>query len=273
VIRVLAALLLAAAGIYGAACFGLYLAQERLVWFPDRALAASPADAGLDYREQWITTADGVRLHAWYLPGPPGAPVVLFLHGNAGNLSHRVPTLSLLSELGAGVLIVSYRGYGLSGGEPGEQGTYHDAQAAHDHLTGVLGVPARRIVVHGRSLGGAVASWLAVERECGALVLESTFTSVPDLAAEIYPLFPVRLLARIRYDTLSRIASVRCPVLVVHGRDDEVVPFRHGRRLFEAAPQPRAFLEIPGGHNDSRMLHDPRYREALRRMIEAAGRR
>lgn len=262
-------LAVAAGAIYASLCIALFLGQDRLVFFPDRHLVASPADRGLPHSEHWITTADGVRVHAWYIPGPERAPVVLFLHGNAGNISHRLDTAALLSRLGAGVMLLSYRGYGLSGGSASESGTYRDAAAAHAYLTGTLGVPASRLVVFGRSLGGGVASWLASERACGALILESTFTSVPDLGAHVYPAFPVRLLARIRYDTRSRIARARCPVTIIHSRSDEVVPFTHGEALFREAAAQKRFVEIRGGHNEALMLRDPAYADYLEQLFAA----
>lgn len=256
-----------AAGLYAAMCAALYFGQHRLVYLPDTMLYATPATLGLSYQERWITTADAVRLHAWWIPGPPAGPVVLFLHGNAGNISHRLDTIELLAQLGAGVLIVDYRGYGRSGGSPGEQGSYEDARAALAHLHGALNVPANRVVVFGRSLGGGVASWLAANHDCAGLVLESTWTSLPDLAASIYPLFPVRHLARIRYDSLGRVATARCPVLVVHSRDDEIVPFSHGTRLFAAAREPKRLLEIAGGHNAGFLSSGAHYRDGIARFL------
>ena len=204
-------------------------------------------------------------------PALPQAPVVLFLHGNAGNISHRLDTAKLLSGLGAGVLLLSYRGYGLSEGSPDEAGTYADAAAAHAHLTGELGIPASRLVVFGRSLGGGIASWLASERDCGALILESTFTSVPDMGAAIYPAFPVRVLARIHYDTRSRLARLRCPVTIIHSRADEVVPFSHGETLFREAGTDKRFVEIQGGHNAGLMLRDAQYAAYLKTLLSEVG--
>lgn len=269
----LLSLALVCGGVYAAACLSLYLGQNRLVYFPDRNIGQTPAARGLEYSDEWLTTADGVRVHAWYVPGARDAPVVLFAHGNAGNISHRLHTLELLNRLGAGVLILSYRGYGLSEGSPDEAGTYRDAQAAYRHLTTRLGVAPERVVLFGRSLGGGVVSWLAANEACGGLVLESTFTSVPDMAARLYPVFPVRLLARIRYDTRSRMAALRCPVLIVHGPDDEIVPFSHGESLYEALSGDGDFVRIPGRHNDALMLNDAGYRAAWSRMLERVQRR
>lgn len=263
----ISSLLLAAAALYAALCAALYFGQHRLVFLPDSKLYATPAAIGIEFQDRWITTRDGVRLHGWWIPAPADAPVVLFLHGNAGNISHRLDTIALLARLGAGVLIIDYRGYGRSEGSPGEQGSYEDARAALDHLGSELGVPAHRVVVFGRSLGGGVASWLAANQPCAGLILESTWTSLPDLATTIYPVFPVRMLARIRYDTRSRIGQARCPVLVVHSRDDEIVPVSHGERLFAAAREPRQLLLIRGSHNEGFLRSGAAYRDGIARFL------
>jgi fermentation-respiration switch protein FrsA (DUF1100 family) len=176
--------------------------------------------------------------------------LVLFFHGNAGNISHRLDYLRMFHDLGLTTLIVDYRGYGRSSGTPSEEGTYRDAETAWRHATQVLGNPASRIVVFGESLGGGVAAQLAAENRPGALVLASTFTSVPEMGAELYPLLLVRLLARIRYDSLARLEQISCPLLVIHSRDDGIIPFTHGQRLLAAARQPKQFLEIRGSHNE-----------------------
>ena len=266
----LTSLLLVAAGVYAALCAVLFLGQHRLVYLPEATLHTTPAALGLAYQDRWITTADGLRLHAWWIPGPTAAPAVLFLHGNAGNISHRLDTIALLSQLGASVLILDYRGYGRSEGTPGEHGSYEDARAALAHLYTELGTPGDQVIVFGRSLGGAIASWLAAHHDCAGLVLESTWTSLPDLAATIYPLFPVRLLARIRYDSRSRIGAARCPVLVVHSRDDEIVPFRHGEQLFAAAREPKSMLAIRGNHNEAFLLSGAAYRDGIARFLREA---
>jgi fermentation-respiration switch protein FrsA (DUF1100 family) len=239
--------------------------QSRLVYFPNmgRELAGTPRDAGLEYDEVWLDTSDGERLHAWYVPAPQARGVVLVFHGNAGNISHRIDYAIMLQRLGYSTFIPEYRGYGRSSGVPSEQGTYRDAEAAWRHLTDTRGFAPRQIALLGESLGAAVAAWLATEREPGALVLASAFTSVPDLGAEVYPFLPVRLLSRYRYDARTALARVRAPVLVAHSPQDEIVPYRHGRALFEAAREPKAFLEMRGGHNDGFLFVDESWTRAL----------
>ncbi|MFC6672211.1 alpha/beta hydrolase [Marinobacterium aestuariivivens] len=216
----------------------LWLFQGRLIHLPSQALVATPADIGLRYRDVEIDTDDGERLHGWYLPGEPGSATLLFLHGNAGNISHRLDSLALFHELGLSVLIIDYRGYGRSSGSPNERGLYRDGEAALAYLLGRLNVPASKILLFGRSLGAAVAARLASRHSVGGLILESAFTSATDMAAELYPWLPARLLVRYRYDTARYLQGVTAPVLIIHSRDDEIVPFRHAERLYRIGSAP-----------------------------------
>lgn len=232
----------------------IFFKQSALVFLPemDRAFRASPADIGLPFTALKLATGDGEILDGWFVPAgtEPKRGLVIFFHGNAGNIGHRLDYLRMFHDLGLGTLMLDYRGYGLSSGSPSEAGTYSDAATAWRHATQSLGFPSDRIALFGESLGGGVAAQLAAEDRPAALVLASTFTSVPDMGADLYPLLPIRLLARIRYDTLARLSGITCPVLVIHSRNDDIVPFTHGQRLFAAAHPPKQFLELQGGHND-----------------------
>ena len=194
-------------------------------------------------------TDDGLEICAWYVPSTARASVILFCHGNAGNLSHRLDTLGVFNELGFSCLLFDYRGFGKSQGEPTEKGTYLDAEAAWRYLVENRGVRPEEIVVFGRSLGGAVAAWLAVRRRPAALVIESSFTTLPEQAAALVPFLPVKKLMRYEYDTVRRMREVACPVLIIHSRDDRLIPFRFGEELFAAAREPKQFLPIGGPHN------------------------
>lgn len=254
----------------------LYFQQTRLVFVPSTHLGADPSAFGLDFETVWLDTEDGERLHAWWVPAPRSAGrTVLFLHGNAGNISHRMQTLRVLNSVGVDVLILDYRGYGRSSGTPSEAGTGLDALAGWQHLREARARPAAAIAVHGRSLGGAVALQLASQVEPGALVLESTFTSVPALGAETYPWLPVRWLARIHYPNLQRIAALRAPVLLLHGRDDRLIGFHHSEALASAAAPGAEVVALQGGHNDAFLVSEARYREHLqdflRRHLRPAG--
>ena len=250
--RLLADIMLPLALLYGCVVGGVFFFQSSLIYYPHigREMVATPRTYGLDYEELEIVTEDGEKLAAWWVAVPQARGTVLILHGNAGNISHRIEYLRMFHRLGYASLIVDYRGYGRSTGSPSEEGTYRDAFAAWRHLTEQRGISARDIVLFGESLGGAVASWLAARHAPRALVLASTFTSVPDLGAQIYWFLPVRLLSRFEYDTLANLARISAPVLVAHSREDEIVPFSHGERLFDAAGQPKQFLVLSGGHNE-----------------------
>lgn len=258
--------------VYAALVAAAYVGQPRLVYFPEvgREIVATPAAAGLAYEELALETADGVRLHAWYVKARERRGVVLFFHGNAGNISHRLDALAQFARLGYDTLIFDYRGYGRSEGTPGEEGTYRDADAAWDHLVRARGVDPADVILFGESLGAALAARQAAQSRPRALVLLSAFTSVPELGQELYPILPVKWLAKIRYPTAEYLAGVRAPVLVAHSRDDEIVPFRHGERLFALAPEPKRFLAMSGGHNDAFFFVRPEWEAALAAFLAGA---
>lgn len=265
-------LVFAAAVFYGTLLLGLYLVQERLFFLPGvpgRELVASPQAVGLRHEDVWLTSDDGVRLHAWYLPADAARATLLFLHGNAGNISHRLESLRLFNRLGLSVLILDYRGYGRSEGTPGEEGLLRDARAGWDHLVATRGETPERIVVFGRSMGAAVAAALAAERRPAALVLESGFTSVPDLAAQLYWWAPARRLAKLKFATREALATVRAPVLIIHSVDDELVPFAHGEALYAAAGEPRALLRLRGDHNSGFLTSGRSYVDGLAAFLDA----
>jgi len=228
------------------------LFEKRLIYFPTRSLMLTPDALGLTYEEVRLET-DRLRIHAWFLPRPGARFTVLFCHGNAGNMSHRLDRARLmLRHLPVDVLLFDYRGYGLSQGTPDEEGTYLDGRAAWHYLTATKGVPAERLVLFGESLGAAVAIQLALERCARGLVLESAFTSVSDMARVVLPLPGLGALLQTRYDNLAKIPRIHVPLLLFHGERDSVVPFVQGRRLFEAAREPKRFVPIPGAdHNDT----------------------
>jgi len=272
--RVIGTWILCAGAAWTAAAFLLFVVQNRLLYFPIRELDCEPSLWGLPFEEALLEADDGTQLHGWWIPPPmpdAGAPVVLFCHGNAGNISHRGDTARILHDLGAGVLLFDYRGYGRSDGRPSETGLRRDARAAWRHLVEARGVTPERIVLFGRSLGAAVAAALAAEVRPRALILESAFTSVPDLARRYFPIFPVRLLVRNRHDTRAALGRIACPVLVVHSRDDEMIPYRHGKALFDTARGCGVdveFLEIRGSHNEGFLRTGDLYTEGLRRFLE-----
>lgn len=251
---------------YGALLALLYFFQSRLIYFPNLAGLPSyttPTVIGLPYEEVRFRTSDNVELHGWYVPAAQSRGVLLFLHGNAGNISHRLDSIQLFHELDLAVFIFDYRGYGKSQGRPTEEGTYRDAQAAWEYLIGERQLPAGQIVIFGRSLGAAIAAHLAANTQPAALIIESAFTSATDVASEYYWFLPVRLISRFHYDTRSQLEHVSSPLLVVHSADDEIISFKHGQRLFASAQEPKSFLQLSGGHNDGFFVSGSVYRTGL----------
>jgi len=264
-------LLIAAAGFYVLLALMLFLFQDRMVFLsnlPGRALTATPRDAGFDYEDVTLETSDGLKLHGWYVPAAQARGVVLFLHGNAGNISHRLDSIAIFRELGLDTLIIDYRGYGQSQGKPSEQGTYLDAEAAWHYLVSDREVAAERIIVFGRSLGGAVAAWLANQYRPAALIIESTFSSALDMARKLYPFMPVRLITRLDYPVQLYVSRLHCPLLVIHSRDDEIIPFTMAEAIYDSAAEPKSLLEIWGDHNNGFLLSGDRYLSGLNEFIQ-----
>jgi hypothetical protein len=249
----------------------LVITQHRMVYYPNlpsRELVTTPEQLGLDYENIHFATEDGQQLHGWYVPAKQDSDVLLFFHGNAGNISHRLDSISVFHRLQLSIFIFDYRGYGNSTGTPSESGTYQDAQAAYHYLVRQRNVSPDRLIYFGRSLGGAVASHLAVEHPPKALILESTFTSAPDMASRLLPVFPLRWLTRFSYSNISNLKSIHCPVLIVHSPDDEIIPYTLGRQLYETAHQPKQFLKIHGGHNDGFLQSEVIYINGLRTFLQ-----
>ncbi len=254
------------AAVYAILILLLFVFQARLIYYPNvpsRNLGPSPDSIGLAFESINITTEDNVRLHGWYVPARERRGVVLFCHGNAGNISHRLESLNLFNHLSLDVLIFDYRGYGRSEGKVSEQGTYRDGEAVWRYLTKERGVASDEIIVFGRSLGAAIATYVASEHGPAGLIVESGFVSVPNMAAELYPWLPARWLTRIIYPNNEYLQRISSPVLIIHSRDDELIPFNHGRELFDLARQPKSFLELRGSHNDGFLISGQHYIEGL----------
>lgn len=236
----------------------IYLFQHRLVYVPFSDLDSDPARIGLSYREIFMDVPGG-KIHAWFVPAEDERGVVLFCHGNAGNISHRLQTIEMLHSLDMSIMIFDYQGYGKSSGKPGEKKTYLDARAAWDYLVEHKKIEPEKIFVFGRSLGGAIAADLATQTCPAGVILESTFTGVKDLGSELFSFLPVRILSRFEYDTLNKLKKISSPVMIIHSPDDEIIPYSHGKKLYKDAQEPKYFTEIHGGHNtgylDSRELY------------------
>jgi uncharacterized protein len=242
--------------------------KNRLMFHPYEQMVSDPSAAGLSHEDVYFRTSDGIVLNGWWVASPGGRGTVLFCHGNAGNISFLIDTIRLINGMGLNVFVFDYRGFGRSGGSPSEEGTYRDAAAAWECLTVQKKIPPSKMIVVGRSLGGPVAAWLARHRSPAALVLESTFTRAADVANFHYRFSPGDLILGDAYDTAAHLARIRCPVLVIHSPEDEIVPYALGKQLYEEASAPREFLEIHGSHNGGFIQSQDRYAYGLRRFID-----
>ena len=241
---------------------------DRMIFYPSAGADILPEQLGLLAEEVYLDTEDGVRIHAFYLPAPHATRALIFLHGNAGNASHRLPNAASLVKLGCHVLLLEYRGYGLSDGRASESGVYADARAGLAYLVEKQGFPPNRVIIFGRSLGGAVAVDLAQDRELAGVILESTFSSAADIARSIGGSIYAAI-AGDRFDSEKKIARLKAPLLFFHGDRDEIVEYALGRRLFDAAPSPKIFETIEGaGHNNTVSLGGRAYFERIRQFLD-----
>jgi fermentation-respiration switch protein FrsA (DUF1100 family) len=241
----------------------LYFMQPKFLYKPLPEVTYTPGELGLDFENVVFKTEDGLKLTGWYIPADRARYTILFCHGNGGNMMHRLDSLNIFCNLGLNCFIFDYRGYGQSQGKPSEYGTYLDARAAYKWLTEEKKVRPDEIIMFGRSLGASVAAQLASQIETKALVIESAFTSYIDMGREFYPYMPVRWFAAFDYKTDDYIREVHCPVMIIHSRNDEIVPFEFGLELHE-----KEFVEIYGNHNDGFLVSGEVYKKAWTNWVE-----
>ena len=228
--------------------------EKKGIYFPVRKIHLTPKEIGLEFEDVYFFSSDGVKLNGWYIPAKETRATVLFCHGNAGNISHRIDVIYLFYKLGLSVFIFDYRGYGRSQGRPTEEGLYLDAEAAHKYLIKSRNLNEGSIVVYGKSIGANVAVELCSKVKIAALISESAFTSALEMGKKLFPLLPLKWIISIKFDALSKIKNITVPKLIIHSEDDKIIPFRHGRKLFEAALEPKEFYPMRGGHNDAIFL-------------------
>ena len=248
----------------------LYWFEHSQVYCPSRQLEATPAELGRTFEDVHFKASDGTGLHGWFFPAETNSPrariAFLICHGNGGNISHRLGLCMALLKTGASVFVFDYRGYGQSHGRPGEEGTYRDAQAAHAWLR-QKGLRGEDIIAFGESLGGGVVSELALRETLGGVVLQSTFTSIPDVGGELFPWLPVRWMSTIKYDTRTKLPRINVPVLVLHSRADDLTRFHHAEKNFAAANEPKMFVELRGTHNEA-VWEQAEFREATEKFLK-----
>jgi len=253
------------------AFFLLRAFESMNLYFPVKQLEGTPRDLGLEYEDVYFEASDGVKLNGWFVPSKKRSATMLYYHGNAGNISHRLPIIKMFNEMGIDVFIFDYRGYGKSKGFPSEEGIYRDGFAAYDYLLSRPDVDKGKLVLYGKSIGAAVATEVLKRREAKALITEGAFTSAPDMAGELYPILPLKYVIVSKYDSLSNIKTLDLPVLVIHAKDDEIIPFSHGKRIFEAAREPKKVLEVYGGHNYAIILEPEKFSRVIRQFLKKQG--
>lgn len=253
---------------YSILAWSVYFMQSSFMFRPVRDLPYTPTDLGLTYEKVALKTKDGLKIAAWFVPCEKAKNTVLFCHGNGGNMSHRLDTINILNELGLNCLIFDYRGYGDSQGKPTENGTYLDVEAAWNWLTHKKGIKAKQIIIFGRSLGGSVGAYMARNVNAAGLILESSFTSFADVGAKYYPYLPVKLFAAFEFNTVESLKHITCPVLIMHSKGDAIISYEFGPQLFEAANEPKEFVEIFGSHNDGFLYSGQIYRDAWKNWLK-----
>lgn len=252
---------------YLAAMLFLLLRQKKMIFYPVSEMAGAPSDAGLVFEDVNFTSRDGTGLNGWFIPAENAEYTVLFCHGNGGNISHRIDTISLFHTLPVNFFIFDYRSYGKSDGKISEKGLYDDAAAAWTYLVEKRGIAPGKIIVVGRSLGGAIAARTAAAHSPAGLILESTFSSMPGIARKVAPWLAGEWLVTYKFPTITDLGKAKCPVLIIASRDDSVVPFEFGQELLAGAPEPKAFVELTGDHDDCYFLCRVKYVAALKKFL------
>ena len=257
---------------YLGAYIALILFQKKIIYQPTYEIALTPKAANLDYQEIHLHPNDTDTVMGWYVPCiNPCFGTLVFFHGNAGNMGDRIDSTALFHELGFNVLLIDYRGFGQSTGHPSEANSYEDGECALRYLIDTHGLKYEDMVLLGRSLGGGIATELAIRHPIRALMLESTYTSIPEVAQDVYPLFPIKYFVTTKYNNLAKLPKVQCPILIVHSQEDQYIPYHHGLKLFDCAtPNPnKHMITIHGAHADGFLTSKEVYVEGLKRFFQS----
>lgn len=244
--------------------------ETKGIYFPFKEIQFTPKNIDIPFEDVYLKTKDGYKINGWFMPCKEARRTILFFHGNAGNIEHRLDKIKMLRDTGLNIFIIDYRGYGLSQGDPSEEGLYLDAEASYDYLINERKIDSYKIIVYGESLGCAVSVKLASEREVGALILEGAFSSAKDMAKKYYPFLPLFVFAD-RYNSWSRIRDINAPKLFIHSKEDEIVPINLAEKLYNAAECPKYFTELGGGHNTAFLDSSPDYINSIKEFIKKLG--
>ncbi len=241
--------------------------ESKSIFFPMKKIEFTPDFVNLVYEDVYIKTQDNIKINGWFFPKDNAKYTILFCHGNAGNIGHRLEKIVMLLDMGVNVFIIDYRGYGNSKGKPSEKGIYLDTKAGYDYLVNTRKIQPEHIILYGESIGGAAVIDLASKTKVGALITEETFSSAVDMAKRIYPFLPSFLFS-VRFDSLTKIKKVNAPKLIIHSINDEIVPFELGKKLYDAAKEPKQFAEIIGGHNTAFLDSKEKYAASIKAFLK-----
>ncbi|MFH1339204.1 MAG: alpha/beta hydrolase [Candidatus Omnitrophota bacterium] len=241
--------------------------ERRGIYYPTKEIILTPKDIGLKYEDIFFQTQEGLSLNGWFIPSQGPRGTLLFCHGNAGNISYRVEIIQIFNELNLNVFIFDYRGYGRSQGNPSETGLYRDARAAYDYLLSRQDVDKEKIIIYGKSIGANVAINLASGADAACLIADGGFTSAYDMGKKLFPYLPIKWVIAVKFDAEEKIKNIAIPKLIIHSKDDEVVPLKLGRKLFEAASQPKEFYLMQGTHNEAIFIHKEEYSSRVDRFL------
>ena len=241
--------------------------EKNIVFFPIKNIEDSPLRIGLTFEDIYFPAEDGQNLNAWFLAKKSSDKVLLFFHGNAGNLGHRVDLLGILSALEINIFIFDYRGYGNSSGKPSENGLYEDALGAYKYLIEKKGFSPENIIIYGKSIGTCPAIDLAAKKQIGKLILDSGFSSAVDMGKLIIPILPLKIFMNLEFDSIRKIKLIKCDKLFIHSINDEIVPFKLGKKLYDHASVPKEFISITGSHNGSFYEHSDKLIKKIREFI------
>lgn len=244
--------------------------EKTSIFYPSKTIEITPDRFNLPFEDIMLKTEDGVKINGWLIKHPEAKCTLLFFHGNAGNISDRLMKLRFFHELGVNTFIIDYRGYGRSEGVPTEQGVYRDGRAAFDFIKGRPDLGNLPIVIYGGSLGGAVAIDVATHRPVSGLIVDSSITSAAAMSRRMYPVIPTFFLA-VKFDSKRKVQSLNIPKLFMHSTEDKVVPFLMGKELFDAAPEPKAFASLTGGHNDAHIESKDKFLNAIEEFLKKEG--
>ncbi len=242
--------------------------EQTKIYFPTKEIRFTPQDVSLEYEDVFFETEDGLRLNSWFIPAENPKGIILYNNGNAGNIGDRIEITKIFNKLNLSVFLFDYRGYGKSQGKPSEEGLYRDAMAAYQYLNSRHDIDRDRIILYGESIGAVVAADLASKVNARALIFQSGFSSAVDMGERLFPFLPVRWLITVRYNAVEKLKNLSTPKLIIHSRDDEMIPFELAEKVFNSASEPKEFYIMHGTHNEAIFMSKEEYSKKVGAFID-----